>query len=394
MSRVSRSERLQRHLSVANQRGFRLEPRLLPAGNGYRETWLVGFCPNGHDFRQPSSRFTAHTVCTRCQQSAVLQQHVDAAINAGLSVLEAGRSDGEMWIDATCRDGHASHIRAHRAKNGCPDCRSQEATRRRRDAASVQADSEGFLVEWESVEGIDYLVGVCPSQHPVRFRHDSFLRGSRCMECRNELARKAWLELAEAEGYSVSITPVSRRNGNVVRYLVGTCPVGHRMRVPGTKFLNLGARCPDCSPRGYRPARYGYLYVLERSDITGFAPAVQFGKSTSLTSRLKKHRSSGFTDTPVLLLGCEDAGFISTLESAIKSEIAARGISTCFAVGDVFDGSSEAMHCADFSTEALLRLIRDAGDEHGWGDTSVVSVHPSARDLFSFLPTRKDDLDV
>jgi hypothetical protein len=395
MSRRSRDDRLGERLRTAASLGFAGELVASLDSRGSKVSRFVGFCKSGHAVDFIAYRLTSSTKCVDCERDLVIQRHIDDAINAGLSVVVGERRDSEIWIVAKCSRGHLVELRGHRASGGCPMCRKDDADRERRSGSETQAKSEGYVTGWVNDSGDDYLVGVCKRQHPIRFRHDSFIKGARCQPCNVEDSREAWLSRARGEGYAVEVIPTRMSSGNLVGYLVGKCPEGHPVRIQGTKFFHYGTRCASCAIRGYNPSGFGHLYVLERRNSACGADAIQFGKSTSLASRLKKHHSSGFEiANPTLILGCADAVRISDFESAIKRVFAEVGVPSCFSHGDTFDGSTEAAFLADYPTSSLLGLVKSVGDEFGWTGISLVAASPEARSLFRFLLFSLESIDA
>lgn len=272
------------------------------------------------------------------------------------------RSDGTRtytWLVGLCSQGHPVELSMGNFGKGhrCGICYLQRVHARHVELATAQGFADARIeLRPNATQNISWLVATCPNHHPFAMRTPNFLKGQRCAMCVADDQLWALLQEATREGYSLA--PADREPGKRL-YLVGHCPVGHKVRILASNFKNGRRRCQGCASHGYRTSTRGILYLLEAPAGIGGAlvttPVLKFGICNPGSGRMEAHRRSGFVVPPLLALECNDGGEILALEQRLKNELRQRAVQTCHEQGIRFDGSTESV----FLTESNLALLSE-----------------------------------
>ena len=346
--------RAQAEAQSANDEGYRVKAVTRQGRSG--TSLLVGTCPAGHAFKTTPSRFRGGVRCAVCHRGSTNKKYETYAAASGFPDLRCTRGNkSSLWLTGTCPNGHPMRVPARERAGAltCPTCRpvpsSRAASRTYFWLDALRA--ERYAVSLQRTDGDYFLVGCCPSGHPVRLRSDVVAQGSRCKECLYAVRRDAIVAAARAEGY-VGTWEMRSGTNQALPWLVGGCPNGHSVAMRLPAFAQ-GRRCRRCARSGFDSAKPSWFYVIHTSP--GVDAAVQFGITNKYEDRLRKHARAGFVD--VLLLLADDGRTVQLLELHVKRALRAKGFPTCRDQGAFFDGATESFYLTDCSIEQFHGIL-------------------------------------
>ena len=186
-------------------------------------------------------------------------------------------------INIYCTE-HEEHfqqaLRIHTSGGGCKTCARQKAA-----ATIVEDNSKTFLKRLEEIHGIDKF-GLQQTVYSGRYSEvkieckthglftttaDSLLMGHGCTKCAHEATSKRCRSNTEAfvkkansiHGAGTFCYKLVNYTTNYDYISVGCKTHGYFQVKPAHHFVVSTGGCPECSERGYKSNRKGYLYILE-----------------------------------------------------------------------------------------------------------------------------------
>ena len=113
---------------------------------------------------------------------------------------------------------------------------------------------------------------------------------------------------------------------------------------------NGGSQCSECFPGGFNSNFPAHLYLLnttllDKDNIE--IHVVQFGITNNIKTRLRSHKSSGFTSPPILLIPFKKGLNALHCETSLKRLMREYDVPTASQRGIKFDGSTESFLLED-----------------------------------------------
>lgn len=329
------------------------DPTTLTAGAKQVKAWR---CRLGHRWET--------SVCNRVGRGSGCPVCAGQRVEPGVSDLATVRPDlaaqAHGWDPATvmpgstaqrqwaCALGHTWRAavvdRSH--GRGCPFCAGKRAWRGFNDLATthpilaleaqgwdpsgVTAGSDASRL-WRGACGHSWSATV---SHRRSGRGCPFCAGRRVMPGFNDLATTHPALASEAAGWNPSAVTAGSHAKRLWR-----APCGHTWCTP-VKNRAAGSGCPSCASHGFNPSKQAWLYVLVAS--VQCKVVVQFGITTSPTTRLSAHRRAGFVSAPFALVPYGTGEEAAGAERALMALQVSCGVPTAAAGGVRFSGSTEA----------------------------------------------------
>lgn len=276
---------------------------------------VEGTCPAGHVF-ESVAKYVPNPRCKKCYLDKVQKENLEIALNEGYEVKILVRNP-------TGRNSRTYFV------GKCPN---------------------EHLIDMKVV---DFISG-----------------GRRCSPCKKNLIAKRIEEIIKESRYNAVLERVAieSKDRDSRLFVVGNCPSGHPVRMNANSFEK-GARCKGCVKYGFSTERPAIFYVISGEKILTkqhgktqtsnrkVGKILKYGVFHPASGRLSIHESHGFNPTPLFSLYHSDSKVVATLEKKVKLMVQERSVASCKEHGLSFDGASESFYETDLDAPALIKNV-------------------------------------
>jgi hypothetical protein len=342
------------------------DPRTISAGSNKKLKWK---CPKGHVFESVvTSRVQSPDGCPICYGRQTLAgfndlatTHPEIAKEASgwdPSTVTAGSGKKREW---KCLSGHCylATVNARTRGDECPICSGHQVKPGFNDLATTHPIVGQTAYQWDPstlTAGSNKLRDwICDLGHTwktsvnqrVNTNGCPFCLGSRVLQGFNDLATTHPDLSAEADGWD----PTTKSKGSDAK-VAWRCVKGHTYRASISNRVR-GTGCPSCASFGFTPAKDGWIYLVENTELR----LLQIGITNTPEQRLKQHKKTGFADL-LDIRGPMDGELARRTEAAILSALKSRNVAFSQEVIDLrFIGFTESWSATSLRVASIKELL-------------------------------------